>query len=132
MLGNIGYEIFVSARLIYLMLGHLSINASTFLFFTRSLAKLIAINVGETRWHTWMIASCDKLAPHSTRSVNLMHFVVRSAFVFARIGLYISPKSDACPFPTLRIRRRSGFLIMDKLTDVMRLIPVESVEDAAK
>ena len=51
MLGNIGYEIFVSARLIYLMLGHLSINASTCSFLIRSRAKIIAINVGEIRWH---------------------------------------------------------------------------------
>ena len=67
-----------------------------------------------------MIASYDKLVPHRTKSVNLMHFVVRSAIVLARIGLYILPKAD--PFPTLCIHRRSDFFIVDKLTDVMRFV----------
>ena len=40
--------------------------------------------------------SCDKSAPHNTRSVNLMHLVVRSAIVLDRTGLYISASADGC------------------------------------
>ena len=57
MLGNTRYEILVSARLIYLILGHLSVKASTCSSLIRSLAKLIATNVGVTSRHIWLIAS---------------------------------------------------------------------------
>ena len=93
MLGNTRFETLVSAMLIYLILGHLSVKASMCSSLTRSLAKLIAISVGVTSRHIWLIASCDRFVPHSTRSVSLMHFVLRSAIVFTQIGLYISPKA---------------------------------------
>ena len=104
------------------MLGHLNIRDSTCSSLTPSLARLIAISVGVTCWHIWMIASCDRFAPHSTRSVNLMHLVVRSAIVLSRMGLYISPRADYCSFPSLPIRRRRGFLIIDRLIDVIRFV----------
>ena len=51
-------EGFVSARLMYLILGHLSVRDSTCSSLTRSLARFMAISVGVTSWHIWMIASC--------------------------------------------------------------------------
>ena len=122
MLGNTQYDTFVSARLMYLILGHLIVRDSTCSSLTRSLARLIAISVGVTSGHIWMIASCDRLAPHSTRSVNLMHLVVRSAIMFARMGLYISPRADDCSFPTLCARCRRGWLIIDRLINVIRFV----------
>ena len=55
--GNTRYEVLVSARLMYLILGHLRVKASMCSSLTRSLAKLIAISVGVTSWHIWLIAS---------------------------------------------------------------------------
>ena len=56
----------------------------------------MATSVGVTRLHIWIIESCDKSAPHNTRSVNLMHLVVRSAIVLDQTGLYISASADGC------------------------------------
>ena len=44
-----------------------------------------------------------------------MHLVVRSAIVFARIGLYISLSADDC-------LARGGCFIIDRLIDVMRFV----------
>ena len=115
MRGNTRYDILVSARLMYFMLGHLRVRESTCSSFTRSLARFMATNVGVTRLHICIIESCDKPAPHNTRSVNLMHLVVRSAIVFARMGLYISASSDGC-------LARGGVFIIDRLIDVMWLV----------
>ena len=90
MWGTIRYDTLVSARLMYFMLGYLSVRESTCSSLMRSLARFMATSVGVTRLHIWTIESCNKFAPHNTRSVSLMHLVVRSAIVFARMGLYIS------------------------------------------
>ena len=96
MRGNIRYDILVSDKLMYFMLGHLSVRASTCSSLTRSLARFMATRVGVTKWQICTMESCDKSAPHNTRSVNLMHLVVRSAIVFDRTGLYISARADGC------------------------------------
>ena len=44
-------EGFVSARLMYLILGHLSVRDSTCSSLTRSLARFMANSVGVTSWH---------------------------------------------------------------------------------
>ena len=49
MRGNIPYDILVSDRLMYFMLGHLSVRASTCLSLTRSLARFMATKVGVTK-----------------------------------------------------------------------------------
>ena len=51
------YEIFVSARLMYLMFRHLVIRAPTCPSLTYSLARLIATNVGVIWLHINVIAS---------------------------------------------------------------------------
>ena len=51
------YEIFVSARFIYLMFRHLVIRAATCSSLTYSLARLIATNVGVIWSHIRVIAS---------------------------------------------------------------------------
>ena len=50
MRGNIPYDILVSDRLMYFMLGHLSVRASTCSSFMCSLARFIATRVGVTKW----------------------------------------------------------------------------------
>ena len=112
MRGNILYDILVSDRLMYFMLGHLSVRASTCSSLTRSLARFMATKVGVTKLHICIMESCDKSAPHNTRSVNLMHLVVRSAIVFDRTGLYISASADG--YLVLGV-----VFIIDKLIDVM-------------
>ena len=135
MRGNIPYDILVSDKLMYFMLGHLSVRASTCSSLTRSLARLMATKVGVTKLQICIMESCDKSAPHSTRSVNLMHLVVMSAIVLDRTGLYISASVDGCLV--------LGVVFMiDKLIDVMwfvlsslsrtRLSRVKSASDKSR
>ena len=115
MRGNISYDILVSDRLMYLMLGHLTVRASTCSFFTCSLARFIAVRVGVTKWQICVMESCDKSAPHNTRSVSFMHLVTKSAIVFDRTGLYISASADGCLWLGV-------VFITDKLMDVMLFV----------
>ena len=115
MCGNIPYDILVSDKLMYFMLGHLSVRASTCSSLTRSLARFMATKVGVTKLQICTMESCDKSAPHSTRSVNLMHLVVRSAIVLDRTGLYISASADGCLVLGV-------VFIIDKLIDVMLFV----------
>ena len=96
----------------YLILGHLRVRESTCSSLMRSLARFMATSVGVTRLQIWIIESCDKSVPVNTRSVNLMHLVVRSAIVLAWTGLYVSYSADGCLV-------RGGFFIIDRLIDVM-------------
>ena len=62
-----------------------------------------------------MIESCDKSAPHNTRSVRFMHLVTKSAIVFDRTGLYISANADGCLVFGI-------VFIIDKLMDVILFV----------
>ena len=115
MRGNITYDILVSDKLMYFMLGHLSVRASTCSSFMCSLAKFMATRVGVTKWQICAMESCDKSAPHNTRSVSFMHLVTKSAIVFDRTGLYISASADGCLVLGV-------VFITDKLIDVMLFV----------
>ena len=114
------YEIFVSARFIYLMFRHLVIRAPTCPSLTYSLAKLIATNVGVIWSHIRVIASWDSLAPQRFKSVSLVHFTVSTAIVLALIGLYISPRFEGSPIG--RIRFNGGLFMIDKFSAVMTFV----------
>ena len=114
------FEIFVSARFIYLIFRHLVIRAPTCPSLTHSLARLIATNVGVIWLHIKVIASCDSLAPQRFKSVNFVHLIVSTAIVLALIGLYISPNSEGSPIG--RIRLNGFFFKIDKFKAVMTFV----------
>ena len=68
--GKTIYEIIVSERLMYLINGHLRVRSIKFSFLIRSLAKLIAVTVGEMRVHIWCIEFSESPAPHNMMSVK--------------------------------------------------------------
>ena len=116
-IGKMVYETIVSERLMYFINGHLRVRSTRCSFLIRSLAKLIAVTVGDMRVHIWCTESSESPDPHNTMSVKWVHLVIIIDMLLALSGLYLPSNADSASlFPP----RNLGdlFRILDRLIAV--------------